>query len=331
MNRKTPHTPPDLEAPQKVISDQLSVDSADDPNHQNESPTSAIITTKPDWFKTALERPFEEKYVDHDGCRVCYLEWGDKSKPGLIFVHGNGAHGRWFHFIAPLLTHDFHVVSIHLSGMGDSAWRSSYSREQYADEVLAVCEDAELGPKPIIVGHSFGGMVTLVAGHRHHDKLGGIVLVDFAVKTKDKQEDWFQNMGDKPKPLRVYASYEDARARFRLAPPQPCANQYILDYIGHHSLRETDDGWTWKFDPSIYVGFTVGMDHEELYREMPIPVAAIMGQHSWSASPDIMGPMSEMRPEAPLFWIPDANHHVFLDQPLAFVSALKAMFCSWPK
>jgi|UPI0002FE56AB pimeloyl-ACP methyl ester carboxylesterase len=330
MTRKTPHTPPDMEAPQKVIEDRLSMDSDDDPNHHAEAPTSTIITRKPEWFKNALEMPYNERRVAHEGCDICYLEWGDNSKPGLIFIHGNGAHGRWYHFIAPLLVHDFHVVSIHLSGMGDSGWRKKYTRELYADEVMAVCDDADMQDKPIIVGHSFGGMVTLVTAHRHHQRLGGIVLVDFTVKSKDRQDEWFTDR-DEPRPTRVYASYEDARARFRLAPPQPCANQYILDYIGHHSLRETDDGWTWKFDPSIYYEFTIGNDHEEIYRNLPIPVAGIMGQDSWGSDAENMDPMREMRPEAPMFWLPDANHHVFLDQPLAFASSLKALFSCWPR
>ena len=330
MTRKTAHTPPDMEAPPQVIADRLSIDSEDDPLYHSEAPSSTIITRRPDWFKKALERPFEEKRVDVNGCEVSYMEWGDKSKPGLIFVHGNGAHGRWFHFIAPLLTHDFHVISMDLSGMGNSGWREKYSREQYGDEVVAVCEHANLGPKPIVVGHSFGGFVSVMAGHRHPEKIGAIVLVDYSVKPKEKHEEWFLNRPE-PRPTRVYATYEDARARFRLAPPQPCANQYILDYIAGHSLREVDDGWTWKFDPSIYFGFRIGDDLEQIYRNMAVPVAGIMGQYSWSSSPETLEPMRAMRPEAPLFWMPDANHHLLLDQPIAFASTLKALFSVWPK
>ncbi|MFT5578025.1 MAG: pimeloyl-ACP methyl ester carboxylesterase [Paraglaciecola psychrophila] len=326
MTRKTLHTPPDMEGP----ADRLSVDSADDPNYVGEAPSSTIITRAPKWFKDALEVPSEECRVEVDGCSLCYTRWGDPSKPGVIFVHGNGAHGGWFNFLAPLLSQDFHVVSMHLAGMGDSGWRKSYSREQFGDDVLAVCEHAELGPKPVIVGHSFGGFVSLMAGHRHPDKFGGIVLVDYSVKTKENHEEWFLNRPE-PRPTRVYASYEDARARFRLAPPQPCANQYILDYIGHQSLRQTDDGWTWKFDPAIYYKFRIGDDLEQIYRNLPLPVVAIMGEHSWSSSPEVMEPMRAMRPATPLFFIPDANHHILLDQPIAFVATLKGLFTLWPE
>jgi pimeloyl-ACP methyl ester carboxylesterase len=257
------------------------------------------------------------------------LEWGDPSKPGILFVHGNGAHAKWFHFLAPFFTRDYHAVAPHLSGMGDSGWRGKYSRGIYADELMAVCEHANLGPKPIIAGHSFGGFVTLAASHKYQDKLGGIVMVDDVVRPKALHEEWFK---DRPKtrPTRVYASYEDARARFRLAPPQPCANQYITDYIGSQSLTETDEGWTWKFDPSLFYGFELGDDLEEMFTTMDIPVAAIMGQYSWNSSKDRLAPMQAMRPDAPFITIPDANHHLLLDQPVAFASALLMLLATPP-
>ena len=38
---------------------------------------------------------------------------------------------------------------------------------------------------------------------------------------------------------------------------------------------------------------------------------------------DLMGPL------APIIEIPDAQHHLMLDQPLAFVAALRALLASW--
>ena len=330
MTSKPGHTPPDVEAPVNVIEDRLSVDSNDGPNLKPEAPRSQIITERPDWFNRALARPYKERTINHQGCDVKYLEWGDQSKPGILFVHGNGAHAKWFHFIAPLLTRDYHVASIHLSGMGDSGWRDTYTRVLFAEELMAVCDHANLGPKPIIIGHSFGGMVTLVAGHRFQDRLGGIVLVDFTVRPKDVAEDWFTDRPP-PRPTRVYQSFDEARSRFRLAPPQPCANQYIVDYIAETSLRKVEDGWTWKFDPSIYNGFSIGpKEHEDMFRSMKIPVAGIMGRYSWASDDDRLTPMKEMRPEAPNIVIEDANHHILLDQPVAFVAAIASLLQTWP-
>src|SRR3546814_9409102 len=71
------------------------------------------------------------------------------------------AHAHWWDFIAPQLTHHYHVAAIDLSGHGDSGHRDAYAMEQWAREVLHVA--GALGmDRPITVGHSMGGFVTLL-------------------------------------------------------------------------------------------------------------------------------------------------------------------------
>ena len=36
-------------------------------------------------------------------------------------------------------------------------------------------------------------------------------------------------------------------------------------------------------------------------------------------------------PPIPMITIPDAYHHVMLDQPLAFVSAVRGLLAGWPQ
>ena len=41
--------------------------------------------------------------------------------------------------------------------------------------------------------------------------------------------------------------------------------------------------------------------------------------------------MSLIAPGSPHIVIPEAEHHVMIDQPLAFVAALRALLTAWPK
>ena len=77
------------------------------------------------WREEAVAAPYRTTFVESDGAKIHYQSWGDASKPGLLLVHGNGAHAHWFDFIAPYLTHDYHVVAMTLSGMGDSGWHDT--------------------------------------------------------------------------------------------------------------------------------------------------------------------------------------------------------------
>ena len=57
------------------------------------------------------------------GAEVSYQRWGKRGAPGLLFVHGNGAHAHWWDFIAPYFAEHYNVAALTFSGMGDSEWR----------------------------------------------------------------------------------------------------------------------------------------------------------------------------------------------------------------
>ncbi|MEK9777184.1 MAG: alpha/beta hydrolase, partial [Quisquiliibacterium sp.] len=139
------------------------------------------------------------------------------------------------------------------------------------------------------------------------------------------------------KPLRVYPSFEEAVMRFRLMPVQPCEHLYILDHIARTSLRKveandtTPAGWTWCFDPFMWKGYRMGSPSADLAGAR-CPIALV-----WGARSSLVGPMvvddarSLAPPGSPMIEIPDADHHVMIDQPLAFVSALRALLQGWPR
>jgi pimeloyl-ACP methyl ester carboxylesterase len=169
---------------------------------------------KPGWFLRALEVPFEDRTVEVAGAPIHYLYWeeqGGADRPGLVFVHGNGAHAHWWTFLAPFFLEHHRVAAIDLSGAGDSGRRDRYTPEQFAAEVAAVADDAGFGDDVIIVGHSFGGFITLKTGLLYNDRLAGVVLVDSAVRPPDFK--WERDPRRSPiKPKRVYADFAEALA-----------------------------------------------------------------------------------------------------------------------
>ena len=284
----------------------------------------------PGWFTRAIETPYTDRRVQVGGVPVHYLLWKDDTdKPGLVFVHGNGAHAHWWSFLAPFFLGEYQVAAIDLSGAGDSGRRDRYTPEQFAEEVTTVAADAGFGADTIVVGHSFGGYITLKTGLLYNDRLTGIVLVDSAVRPPDFK--WERDPRRSPiKPKRVYSTFEEAHGRFRLMPPQDCRNQFILDYIGRHSLMQVEGGWTWKFDDGMFQKFEFDTQmHEDLAR-LKCRVGVIYGEDSYLFNQDIADFMFKVLDESvPFVGIPEAQHHLFLDQPLAFVSALRTLLAEW--
>ncbi|MCH2096937.1 MAG: alpha/beta fold hydrolase, partial [Pseudomonadales bacterium] len=143
-------------------------------------------TEAPRWFKDTLEAPCEDRWVDVSGAKIHYLYFArDEALPGLVLVHGNGAHAHWWRFIAPFFLSQYRVAALDLSGMGDSDHRERYAPELFAEEVISVARDAGFGSDAIVVGHSFGGFVTIRTAIRYGDELTGVVLVDSPVRPPD--------------------------------------------------------------------------------------------------------------------------------------------------
>src|SRR5262245_37954912 len=143
----------------------------------------------PAWFRRALEIRPGHGEVKVEGTRIHYLHWGERDRPGIVFVHGGAAHAHWWSFIAPFFLPDHRIAAIDLSGHGDSGRRELYPRQLWAREVIAVADDAGFAGAPVVVGHSMGGFVAIATAAEFGDRLAGAVILDTAVRRPDPEED----------------------------------------------------------------------------------------------------------------------------------------------
>jgi len=287
----------------------------------------------PLWFQRAIACAKEEHVVNVADCPIHYLLWPAQPQTacgrGLLFVHGGGAHAHWWSFIAPYFARDFRVAAIDLSGMGDSGRRASYGSDLRAQEMRAVIADAALGARPFVIGHSFGGFMTMKFAAAFGEELGGAVIVDSPIRAPEEEA---QSPLAPPKwaNKKIYPTFEAALARFRLMPPQTCENEFIVEYIVRHSLMPADGGWTWKFDGAAMGARRFGEPFREYLQAARCRAALLFGENSALVSRHTASYMSSlMGAEAPIVEMPEAQHHVMLDQPLAFVAALRMLLQSW--
>ncbi|MBV1914280.1 MAG: alpha/beta hydrolase [Pseudomonadales bacterium] len=296
----------------------------------------SVHPNAPDWFREAVATPQTDYFIDVNGSKIHYVRWLDDNsanknptdKPGLLFVHGGGAHSHWWDFIAPSFMDKYSVAAIDIFGMGDSDHLDEYLLSDHADAMIAVSDACGFGDDKIIVSHSFGGFCTLKTASLYADQLKGVVIVDtvlspqFLNQEKDQKEGGF-------KPRKVYPSMDDAMLRFKLLPAQPCENDYILDYIGRHSLMEVEDGVMWKFDHM----FGPKTDTRELKKDIPgikCNTTVMHGEQSLFFKPDSIEFMRGLYgAHVPFVSVPNSQHHVFLDQPVEFTKALKGVLNQW--
>ena len=103
-------------------------------------------------------------------------------------------------------------------------------------------------------------------------------------------------------------------------PEQACDNRFIVEFIGRHSLRRAEHGWVWKFDSEAMGSRRFGEPVREYLQAVGCRAALIFGEKSALVS---------LGPRAPVVEVPEARHHVMLDQPLAFIAALRMLLDGW--
>lgn len=302
----------------------------------------------PCWFAEAVAQTPERGFVTSLGSRLEVLTWGQEGKPGLLFVHGNSAHADWWSFIAPFFAADYRVAALSLAGMGASDWRECYSFADCAEDLEAVARASGLyggGRKPVYIGHSFGGAQVYYSALHHPDRMHSAIMVDtgFGPPPKDPSaarevEPEVRNIPTADRRAKVYATLAQALARFRLMPPQPAGLPFVADFIARRSLKPaplpdgSGDGWTWRFDPNMWRKLDKsGMIADLTDRPaLKTPTAHIYGALSLLVRRRRAGLRSSFPSAVIEVEIPDAQHHIMIDQPLALVSAIRALLAAWP-
>ncbi|BAH53445.1 alpha/beta fold hydrolase [Rhodococcus opacus] len=286
---------------------------------------SNVQTDAPHWFTAAMASPVDIGRVDVAGAEVHYRAWGPTGTPGLVLVHGGAAHCRWWDHVAPMLATGRRVVALDLTGHGDSDRRAEYGLEQWAEEALAVAKPAGISGAPVLVGHSMGGMVSYVAAQLFGEDLAGVQLIDSPVLARTPEEEEARRQRAFG-PKKVYPSRDAALERFRFVPPQDTAVPAVLRHVAETSMEEVAGGWSWKFDSSFFS--REGSGH--LGSSDPRCRLAYFRAENGIVTDAMMDDMRRrFGPTALVVEIPDAGHHVMIDQPLALVVGIRTVLASW--
>jgi pimeloyl-ACP methyl ester carboxylesterase len=284
----------------------------------------------PEWYRQALDVSRTDEVVEVDDCPIHYLAWGEKGRRGIVFVHGGGAHAHWWTHVAARYANCYRVAAIDLSGHGDSGRRERYSLEGWTNEVMTVAHDSDMSGQPVLVGHSMGGFVTIATSALHPGSLAGVVVCDSPVSAPDPEIDAHRMGAAFGKP-RAYASRAEALERFRTVPLQDHYLDYVMADVGYHSLRETREGWRWKFDPLAFTAFD---ENPRVAARPYLPRVscrlALLASECGLVTEDVGAYMYDLMGRVnPVIEIPLAGHHVMLDQPLSLISAINTLLADW--
>ncbi len=143
------------------------------------------------FLPTALadDMPPAGQFVDIDEARIRYVEEG--SGPDVLILHGASSNAEDMRLALSGHLDGFRAVYVDRPGLGwserpDVAWTPEREAALLAELIQRLDMDA-----PVVVGHSWGGAITMRLAIDHGDDLSGIVLIGAPLHSGVGEAAWY--------------------------------------------------------------------------------------------------------------------------------------------
>ena len=260
----------------------------------------------------AVEPSSEQRVLSADGVPIAFDERG-RGAPTLVFVHGwCGERGFW-RATAQALSSSHRCLTLDLAGHGASgAARSRWALASLADDVVAVVTAAGVDDA-ILIGHSMGGPVALLAAARLAPRVRGVIAVESLHDADFEYAPGFLDgvaaglEADYPRAL-------EASVRGVVAPG---AAPGLVDWICARALRT---------DRAAAIGLLRGLEGFELaaaLRGAGVPVRVINAAPRAGGGLVTASEKNRALADFDVLLLEDAGHFPMLEQPGRFMPLLE--------
>ena len=250
-----------------------------------------------------------EKSIDIDGLRLNYDESGPADGAPIVLLHGWGCNLTTVASIRKLLEGKMRVFSFDLPGFGKTPEPPEvWGIEKYTQFTEKALKRLGL-ERPILLGHSFGGRISILASSR--GDYNKVILVDAAGVKPRHSLKWY---------FKVY-TYKLGKKLYPLL-------------LGKKRAQEKIEKARAKRGSSDYNNATPMMRailskcvNEDLCSVMPsvkAPTLLIWGENDTATPLADAKKMEKLIPDAGLVSFPGCGHYSFLDNPGGFAAVLRS-------
>jgi len=224
----------------------------------------------------------------------------------LVFIHGAGGAATVWLDLFRHFERSRKVVAPDLPAHGQSdPWHAVDDRGrlgQYAEAVGTACAHIQI-KKAILVGHSMGGLVAMMAAALNPDKVAGVIAIGAAP-------------GMKPEP-KLLAALEQ----------NPTKQAEILAELGWSPATPKDTIARWfrtvtSAAPDVTLADLRAVAACEALRPKA-RVELLAGRDDLLCPPSLVELGQKSLPDAAVTFFDDAGHHAHLEQPAAVIEAIE--------
>lgn len=245
-------------------------------------------------------------YARNNGVNI-YYEVEDGPEPAMVFVHGWTANMNFWREQRSYFSGRNKMVFIDTRGHGLSEKpleRELYTLDHFVSDLSRVVDEVGLD-KFILVGHSFGSMISMKYCHDYPDMVAGLILLGGGVKIRASHR----------------YGYPIALLLGKVA--YTFSSRYVLNLSFSKNSPEELKKWGWKqameYSPSYAVlnvyRTLAKIDLRETASKIKIPTLIIVGEEDRALPVSKSIELSKLIENSKLVVIPKAGHCVMLERP----------------
>jgi len=203
-----------------------------------------------------------DKFIDSQGLRIHYLEWGNAAGEPLVLVHGYLDLAHSWKWLAESLqreaTRPLWMIAPDCRGHGDSGWIGAGGYYYFPDYVFDL--DGVIRSLGVarcqLIGHSMGGTISLLFAGAFPERVSRLVLIEgigppgmeFA-DAPPRMKRWITEVHERGRRhFREYSSVAAGASQLKQTNPR-LSDEVALD-LARAAMKPNERGkWVWKFDP----------------------------------------------------------------------------------
>ncbi len=248
-----------------------------------------------------------------------YKKTGDTG-PVIIILHGLlGSLDNW-QTVARQLSKRFQVYTIDQRNHGRSPHAPEMNYTLLANDLMDFFKQQHID-KAIIIGHSMGGKVAMLAALLHPELIDKLISVDIApVYYQGGHESILFAMAEAP--LKLANKREDVDSFLQSRIHDFGVRQFILKNL----FRDESGKLEWKCNLKVLIAsYRFLMDFPQLSSAYNGPAYFIRGEKSDYITEDNWTRCLTLFPKAQLYSVPEAGHWVHAEAPAKFLSVLESI------
>ena len=248
--------------------------------------------------------------------RFGYEGAGKPDLPPLVFLHGIGGAARAWRGQIEAFSDRYRAMAWDMPGYGGSAPLPAVSIATLADALQDFLR-AVGAAKPILVGHSIGGMIVQQWLTKHPDAAAAIVLAQTSPAFGKADGDWQKEfIGARLGPL------DRGETMVSLAPT--LVKELVGDDPDVRGMELARDCMAAVPEASYRASMLalLGFDQRSALKNISVPTLVLSGSRDKNAPAPMMAKMATYIPAATYIELEGAGHLVNLERPAAFNAAL---------